>query len=118
MRAHDGYFGVLADHAPLIAALQAGELVLTPEGQRLPLYFAAGPGVADIHENEVVALVETAERAEEIDLARAQAAAERARARLAGEQQAEVNTERAVAALERALVRLHLAERLDTHSPT
>ena len=104
----DGYFGVMADHAPLIAALVPGRIVVTPEQGRQVVY-AGGGGVVEVKDNKLVALVDTLETPEEIDLARAREAAERARALLAGKRGAELDPARAEAALARALVRLKVA---------
>jgi F-type H+-transporting ATPase subunit epsilon len=109
LHAQDGYFGVMADHAPLIAVLTPGDLVVTEKPGRTPLVFAAGAGVVEVRDNEGTALVDTAERAEEIDIARAREAAERARSRLNGPRSASVDLARAQAALQRALARLHAA---------
>jgi F-type H+-transporting ATPase subunit epsilon len=110
LRATDGYFGVMADHAPLVAVLVPGDLAITEQAGATPRLFAAGSGVVEVRDNEVTAVVETAETAAEIDLARAQAAAERARALLAGPRAPDVDPERAQAALERALARMHVTE--------
>lgn len=111
LHAPDGYFGVMADHAPLIAALSPGEMVITEREGGVPLYYAAASGVVEIRDNEVVALVESAERAEEINISRAQEAAARARERLAARERADIDQERARAALQRALARLQVAGR-------
>lgn len=104
-----GYFGVLADHAPLIANLGIGEMVITLSGGD-SRYFAIADGVCEVRDNEVVLLVEVGETAEDIDLARAQAAAARARQRLAGEGLEEgVDIVRASTALTRALNRLQIS---------
>lgn len=105
----DGYFGVKANHAPLIAALGIGAVtVTTPEGQSER--FAVAGGMAEVRDNEMVVLADIGERAEEIDIARAERAAERARARLRGEAaEGRVDHDRAEIALARALNRLHVA---------
>ncbi len=111
LHAQDGYFGVMADHAPLIAALCPGDLLVTEPGKPYPTIFAAGAGVVEIRENEVAALVETAELAADIDIVRATEAVSRARARLAETRDGGVDVARAEAALARALARLHASER-------
>jgi F-type H+-transporting ATPase subunit epsilon len=108
LRATDGYFGVLTDHAALIATLIPGDLAITVKPGAEPLRFAAGSGVVEVRDNEVTAVVETAETAEEIDRARAQEAADRARARLVSHDP-EIDVDRAQAALQRALARQHAA---------
>ena len=110
LHAPDGYFGVMADHAPLIAALSPGEMVITEREGGVPLYYAAASGVVEIRDNEVAALVESAERADEINVLRASEAAARARQRLAARERA-IDQDRALAALQRALARLQVASR-------
>ena len=104
-----GYFGVKANHAPLISALGIGEVrVTTPDNQTH--YFAIAGGVAEVQDNALVVLADTGERTLDIDVARAEEAAERARARLFGaglEEQVDIS--RAEVALTRALNRLRVA---------
>jgi len=104
-----GYFGVKANHAPFMAALGIGELrVTTPDNQTH--YFAIAGGVAEVRNNTFVVLVDTGERALDIDVTRAQEAAERARARLFGAgPEEQVDITRAEVALARALNRLRVA---------
>jgi F-type H+-transporting ATPase subunit epsilon len=101
-----GYLGILPGHAPLITELDVGEIVYTADGitERL----ACAWGFAEVLPNKVTILAETAERAEEIDTSRAQAARERAEAELAQAQTPE-ETARAQTALKRAEVRLQVA---------
>ncbi len=109
LHAQDGYFGVMADHAPLIAVLAPGELLITEQPGHTPRLYAAGAGVVEVRDNEVTALVETVESAQEIDAARARQAAERARQRLHEAPSGTVDRVRAEAALQRAMARLHVA---------
>jgi len=104
-----GYFGVKAHHAPFISALGIGELRLTtPDDQTH--YFAVAGGVAEVQDNALVVLADTGERTLDIDVARAEEAAERARARLHREGAEErVDITRAEVALTRALNRLRVA---------
>ena len=101
----DGGFGVLARHAPMLAALAVGQLAFVVDGQRQEM--AISGGFAEVLRDSVTVLAETAESPEEIDIARAQAARDRAQERL--HRQAEFDPERARAALMRALNRLHIA---------
>ena len=73
-----GVITVLPTHTPLVSAIGSGELVLkTKEGE---IHFAVFSGVIDIRPGSVVhVLVDRSERAEDIDVARAQEAVERAR---------------------------------------
>jgi F-type H+-transporting ATPase subunit epsilon len=103
-----GSFQVLFNHAPLLSALEVGQVkVMNKEGQ--DLLFATSGGVLEVRNNTVVLLVETAERATEIDLVRAREAKERAEKRLK-EHNPEIDLERAKFALRRALNRLRVAE--------
>jgi len=102
-----GQFGVLADHAPLISQTEIGVLgVMYPDGREVEV--ALSGGYATVRENELTVLVASAERADEIDVERAQAARERAEHRLAGEAP-DVDKARAEQALQRALTRLKVA---------
>jgi F-type H+-transporting ATPase subunit epsilon len=100
-----GYMGVLPGHAPLITELAVGEINYRngPQTKRL----AVAWGFAEVLGHKVTILAETAERAEDIDVGRAQAAKQRAEEtlRAAG---AEGNTD-AQAALQRAQARLEVA---------
>lgn len=103
----DGLFGVMVGHVPAIIALDSGEIAIDQNGSRK--YLATSGGYAEIHRDEVTLIVETAELANEIDVERARAAAERAKDRLSREEGVDVI--RAQAALERANNRLQVAGR-------
>ncbi len=111
---HDGYFGVLANHAPLVAELGIGEVVVTPaDGQRR--YFAITGGIGEVGENTVAVLADGGEAGEDIDAGRAKAAAERARHRLGGEgPEPDIDVQRAQLALARALNRLHVVSEVSS----
>jgi len=102
----DGYFGVLSGHAPLIASLGVGMITITPPSGQ-PVVLAVSGGFAEVVNDHVTILAETAELAEQIDVERARQALERARERLAGKEGTDVD--RARAALMRALNRLRVA---------
>src|ERR671938_984714 len=72
----DGYFGVLPGHTPLLALLGAGELWYR-QGQEKQ-YLAIAFGFAEVQPDRVTILAQIAEKADEIDLARAEAAKKRA----------------------------------------
>jgi F-type H+-transporting ATPase subunit epsilon len=103
----EGRLGILPRHAALLALLAPGELRIKLGDTEEPLFVSGG--FIEVFENSVIVLADTAEHAEEIDQARAQAARRRAEERLA---QAQSNQERAEmqAALERAVTRLRVAE--------
>ena len=77
----DGYFGVLPGHTPLLALLQVGELWYR-QGQEKH-YLSIAFGFAEVQPDRVTILAQIAEQADEIDLARAEAAKKRAEERLA-----------------------------------
>jgi len=104
-----GYFGVLPGHAPFLTTLGIGELMYrTGREER---YLAVSGGFAEVRNDKVIVLADTAERPEEIDRARAERARERAERRLAGRTDEEVDYVRALAALARALTRILTAGR-------
>lgn len=109
----EGYFGVWPGHAPFLASLGTG-LVSYRDGGREHL-LAVNGGFAEVGPDRVIILADTAERPEEIDVARAQRARERAEQRLAGKGGEEVDYARALAALNRATARLQLAGRTPSH---
>ena len=105
-----GYLGVLAHHAPLLTSLEPGLLSLRfPDGGQR--HFAVSGGFLEVSENRATVLADAAEAADEIDVARAEEAARRARERLAlprhgPHDEPEIDLERALAAAERAAARL------------
>ena len=101
-----GSFGVLARHAPMIAGMTTGSLAFTEAGAGEGRVMACSGGFVEVLGDRVTVLAETAEFGDEIDLGRAEAAAARARQRLA--QQSGVDRARAEAALARALVRIRI----------
>ena len=105
----DGYLGVLAHHAPMLAELAMGELTVVDEGGAR-LSFAVSGGYLEVGRDGVMALVDAGESAEEIDVGRAYAAEERAQRRLRS-RDSKVDAARAQAALRRALNRLRIAEK-------
>jgi F-type H+-transporting ATPase subunit epsilon len=105
----DGYFGVLPGHTPLLAVLQVGQLWYR-QGQEIH-YFAVAFGFAEVQPDHVTILAQVAERADEIDLARAEAAKRRAEERLAAPSAVQLDAERARVALLKSLIRLQVATR-------
>jgi F-type H+-transporting ATPase subunit epsilon len=105
----EGYFGVLARHAPMVAGLGPGEFsIMDDGGQRR--FFAVSGGYLEVGWEGVTALVDAAESADAIDVGRARAAEERAERRLRSRER-DVDTARAETALRRALNRLRVAEK-------
>jgi F-type H+-transporting ATPase subunit epsilon len=103
-----GYFGVLPGHAALLTTLGTGELTYRQGGHEHAL--AVSGGFAEVRNDKMIVLADTAERPEEIDRERAERARQRAEARLSGRSD-DVDYTRALAALGRALTRLRVAER-------
>ena len=105
-----GYFGVLPGHAPFLTTVGVGELVYRVGREERNL--AVSGGFAEVRNDKVIVLADTAERPEEIDRARAERARERAERRLAGRTDEELDYTRALSALARAVVRLMTAGRV------
>ena len=103
----EGFLGVMAGHAPMLAALRVGEVKITDLNKKL-CYVAITGGVLEVDDEGATLLADIAEKADDIDTSRAQAAQERAQRRLA-EHSNEIDTARAHAALLRALNRLRVA---------
>ena len=80
--AFDGQKEILAHHEDMVIAIDEGEMRFQPEGSEDWEYAVVGMGFVEIVHNRVTLLVETAERPEEIDVARAQEAKERAEEQL------------------------------------
>ena len=105
-----GEVGILPRHTPFIAFLRPGEtrIKLLDDTE---LIFATSEGYLSVEEDRVQVLVEQAERADEIDRERAQAALERAQSALAEAGEDEVARGAAESALRRAENRLRVADR-------
>ena len=104
----NGYLGILPGHAPLITELAVGEI--TYKNQGYTHHLAVAWGFAEVLPDKVTVLAETAERAEEIDLRRAEEAKQRAEERLKSGN-TEVDYDRAENALQRAATRIQVAEK-------
>jgi F-type H+-transporting ATPase subunit epsilon len=105
----EGYFGVLPGHAPFLTTLGIGEV--TYRKGRDESHVAVAGGFAEVRNDKVIILADTAERPDEIDRARAERARDRAEQHLAGRLGAETDYDRAMAALSRARTRLLVASR-------
>ena len=104
----EGYFGVLPGHTPLLATLGAGELWYRIGSEKT--YLAVALGFAEVLPDRVTILAQIAERAEEIDIARAEAAKKRAEERL-NKPAMDIDFERARIAMLKSLIRLQVASR-------
>ncbi|CAH0345084.1 F0F1 ATP synthase subunit epsilon [Bacillus sp. CECT 9360] len=107
-KAQSGELGILPGHVPLVAPLQIGAVRLKKGNQTE--YIAVNGGFLEVRPDVVTILAQSAERAENIDLARAKSAQTRAEKNLQ-DQQDNIDTKRAELALKRALNRITIAER-------
>ncbi|MCJ7744639.1 MAG: F0F1 ATP synthase subunit epsilon [Dehalococcoidales bacterium] len=103
-----GQLGILPHHAPLMTTLEPGELKVRKGGEEYSLVISGG--FLEVRPDRIIILADAAERAEEIDIARAEAAKERAQQRLT-HPTPEVDLAQAEAALHRSLARLKVAEK-------
>jgi F-type H+-transporting ATPase subunit epsilon len=107
-----GCLGILPGHAPLITELGIGELTYRKMNASEPAHMAIISGFAEVLGDRVTVLAETAERPEEIDVARAEEAKKRAEQRLASaSSDANVDWGRAAIALQRSLIRIQVARK-------
>ena len=106
-----GQLGILPHHAPLMTALQPGEIMIRKNG--VETYLAVTGGFLEVMGNKVTILADAAERSDEIDEARAQAAMQSAREQLA-RRGTNLELERALTAVRRAEVRLNVVRRRRT----
>ncbi len=109
----EGYFGVLPGHTPLLATLQVGELWYRIGQEKH--YLAVAFGFAEVLPDRVTVLAQIAERPEDIDVPRAEAARKRAEERIA-RPQADIDFERARIAMMKSLIRLQVAARARTRA--
>jgi F-type H+-transporting ATPase subunit epsilon len=108
----EGELGVLPKHIPLLTPLRPGEVMVRNDGDEEFLFVAGG--FLEVLPDKVVILADAAERAEDIDEARAEEARRRAQQQLE-EQPKGVDTAAAALALERAVMRLRVAEMRRRH---
>ncbi len=104
-----GEFGLLPGHAPYLTSLKIGELSYTKDGSTF--FLALNWGYLEVENDEVTILVETAERADDIDLERAKAALGRAEEALKGLNREDKEFAVQQSALERAMIRIQVAGR-------
>lgn len=103
----EGQLGILPKHAPLLTGLAIGELRLKQGGDETVL--ALSGGFMEVSHDQVTILADTAERAEDIDEARAEEARRRAEERR-NQSQSDMDQVRAEASLQRALLRLKISQ--------
>jgi F-type H+-transporting ATPase subunit epsilon len=105
----EGYFGVLPGHTPLLASLAVGELWYR-KGQE-KTYLSIAYGFAEVLADRVTILARLAERAEDIDISRAEAAQKRAQERISAPA-SDLDYERARTALMKSITRLQVSSRV------
>ena len=110
----EGQLGILPQHAPLMTMLQPGELIVRKDGEEDSIFVSGG--FLEVLGNKVTVLADTAERAEEIDTARADEARLRAQ-KIISLPTSEADHARAQAAMLRSLIRLKVAERSRRRRP-
>ncbi len=106
----DGILGILPRHAPLMAVVQPGEVVVKKAGQP-DRYFAVGGGFLEVRPDKVVLLARSGEAAEDIDVARAEEARQRAEEWLQTHPRGAERREAYEAALRRSMQRLRLVQK-------
>ena len=104
----EGELGILPHHAPLITMLKPGELLIRKDSEETYLFVSGG--FLEVRPDKILILADACERAEEIDIERAEAAKRRAEERLKT-RTPELDVAQVQAALLRSLVRLRVAER-------
>jgi F-type H+-transporting ATPase subunit epsilon len=110
----EGQLGILPHHAPLMTMLQPGDILIRKDKDEE--FFAISGGFLEVRPDKVIILADACERAEEIDLARAEEARKRAQETMkAAPLSAEAAS--AEAALRRSLARLKVAERRKRRPP-
>jgi F-type H+-transporting ATPase subunit epsilon len=111
--AAEGYLGILPGHTPLLATLTVGEVTYRKGTEVTRLHVAFG--FVEVLPGQVTILAQIAERPEEIDVARAEAAKKRAEERLS-KPLPEMDFERARVAMMKSLIRLQVASRARTRA--
>ena len=106
----EGNFQILYGHIPFLTALDVGEIRINESADSQQSMATSG-GVFEVLRTGVTVLVETAEWASDIDVARAESALERSKEQLA-EESPDLNRPRAEAALARAQNRIKVASNL------
>lgn len=105
-----GGFQILKDHAPLMSTIDTGILVVKKENETQ--YFTTSDGTIEVLNNDVLILVDSLEKVEEIDVDRAERAKQRAEERLAKKNIEKIDIARAEAALKRAINRISATSKI------
>ncbi|CAG0935109.1 F-type H+-transporting ATPase subunit epsilon [Thermoflexales bacterium] len=107
----EGELGILPHHAPLLTTLKEGVLRVKQGGNEE--YFTIGGGFMEVQPDHVVVLADVAEKADDIDIARAEEAKQRAE-QLLKDRSAGVDIDAALASLRRAQIRIAVAQKRGT----
>jgi len=110
-----GQLGILPHHAPLMTMLDPGELMVTQDGGEICITVTGG--FMEVRPDHIIVLADAAERADEIDIDRAEEAKRRAEERLQSKV-ADMDLAKAEVALKRSLVRLKAAQRMGGRRPS
>lgn len=110
----EGQLGILPHHAPLMTMLQPGDLLIRKDNEEH--YLAISGGFLEVRPDKVIILADACERAEEIDIERAEAARRRAD-EILKTRPPDVDTAAAEAALRRSLARIRAAEKIRRKKP-
>lgn len=114
----DGVLGILPKHAPLMALIQPGEVVIKKAGSP-DRFFSVAEGFIEVRPDKVVLLARSGESAENIDAARAEEARQRAEEWLTSHPKGAERREMMEAALRRSIMRLRIVQkRAATHTST
>jgi len=105
----DGELGILPRHTPLMTALKPGEIITRKGTDEYSLVVSGG--FLEVRPERVIILADSAERAEEIDISRAEEAKRRAEQRMTEKYEPGFDAARVEATLQRALARMKVAER-------
>jgi F-type H+-transporting ATPase subunit epsilon len=111
--AAEGYMGILPGHTPLLANLQVGELSYRGETEEAQMHVALG--FVEVLPDRVTVMAHVAERPDDIDVARAESARQRAEERLA-KPVPDIDFERARISMMKSLIRLQIATRTRTRA--
>ena len=105
-----GNFQVLYNHAPIISSLEIGTVKIEEQGGESTLFATSG-GTIEVSNNKIIILAESFEKANEIDIKRAEEAKKRAEERLKQKRETAIDDVRAELALKRAINRLKISNK-------
>lgn len=105
-----GSFQILYNHAPIISSLEIGEIKIE-ENESTKVHYATSGGTLELSNNKIIILAESFERADQIDVKRAEEAKQRAEERLKKKRDEQIDDLRAELALKRAVNRLKEANK-------